>query len=132
MSASDPVNFFPFAFPIESDRSQNRRQYHSWTVNPGQSLVHADGPVSFGSRNLGCADSKVSAGEIQVSRRRAESKMGPAIGGTGALAACEDPGNDRRDYRPSRYQTELLMHLEHVGPFVEPRLILRASLGLRR
>src|ERR1019366_1066735 len=104
MSASDSMNFFPATFLIKSNRPQDGCQDHSWAMNPGQSLVQADGPTGFRSRNLGRADGIVSAHKIQVPRRRAKSKMGIAIGGTGALAAGADARNDRDGQRNGRYQ----------------------------
>src|ERR1019366_6600771 len=75
MSARDSVNFLPVTSLIKSNRPQDRCQDHPWAMNPGQSLVQANGPTGFGSRNLGRADGIVSAHKIQVSRRRAESHM---------------------------------------------------------
>src|SRR5579864_3138103 len=59
------MNLFSLAFLIEGDRTQNRRQNHPWAVNPGQSLVHADGPASFGTGNFGRANRVIGADEIQ-------------------------------------------------------------------
>ena len=130
--AGDPVNFFPFAFLIESDGAENGSQDHAWAVNPGKSLVHADLSVRFGSRNFGRADGIVRANKIQISGHRAKSKMGPAVACAGALAAGTDSQDDRGDQWSGIDQTDALMNLKHVRPLVESRLILRVSLGLSR
>src|SRR6516225_2265145 len=57
--------------------------------------------------------------------------MGPALARTGALAAGKGPENHRSDYRSGCDQAYSLMDFEHVGPFVEPRLILGTPLRLR-
>ena len=50
---------------------------------------------------------------------------------SGAFPAGGLVGNDERGQKGSRCnQTEPLMSLEHVRPFVQPRLILSAALGL--
>ena len=66
MSAGDAVNLFAFAFLIESDGSENGRQDHSRSMNPGQGLMKADLTVSLRSRNPGGENGEIGAREVQV------------------------------------------------------------------
>jgi hypothetical protein len=47
-----------------------------------------------------------------------------------ALASGQAGNRDRGDHGSKRNQPVALMHFEHVGPAVEPRLILGIPLGL--
>jgi hypothetical protein len=85
------MNLFSLAFLIEGDRTQNRRQNHPWAVNPGQSLVHADGAASFATGNFGRANRVIGADEIQVARDRSEGEMRPAVWRTGVLPPAPTP-----------------------------------------
>src|ERR1035437_5845651 len=108
-------------------------------MNPGQGLVHEDGPAGGGSRYPGSADGIGSGRNIHAQRRDAQTGMQIAAGR--AAAGYADAGravatafgaagrNERRDEWSERDQTEPLMDLEHVRPPVEPRLVLGAPLG---
>src|ERR1700733_5587425 len=131
MSAGDAVNPFAFAFLIESDGSENRRQDHAWSMNPSERFMKANLAVSLRPRNSGREDGEISAREVQVAGGGTESEVSPAVGRTGALAGGAERGGDGRNQRNCGDQADALMNFQHVRALVEPGLKLRIALRQR-
>ena len=121
---------FPTAFLSESHLSQDGCQDHSRTMNPGQSLVQADGPPSLGSGYLGRADREVSRSEIQSHRRGTQCGMQVTVGAAGLPSTGERRSDERGSERSNRYQPHPLMDLKHVRASVKECLGLGTALGL--
>ena len=94
--------------------------------------MHQDGPPGFGSRHRGRADGIVSGGEIHARRHRAQGAMQLAAGRAAFLAGGAAGSDQGGQQGSGRDQTEPLMDLEHMRPFVQSRLILGTTLGLLR
>src|SRR5579864_8087939 len=128
MCLGDPMNLFPVIFLAEGHRPQDRSKNHPRAMNPCQGLVQADGPAGLGSWHSRRAKLIEGGHEVQIRRDRAQSAMYIAAG-CGAMPSRGEAGSgDRGDQRSECYQTEPLMHLEHVRSFVESCLILSVSL----
>ena len=110
MSAGDAVNPFAFAFLIESDGSENRRQDHAWSMNPSQRFMKANLAVSLRPRNPGREDGEIGAREVQVAGRGPESEMRPAVARTCGLAGGAERGGDGRNQRNRGDQADTLMN----------------------
>src|SRR5580704_17816818 len=130
MRAGDSMNLFPLALLVKRDGPQDGSQNHARTMNPGQSLVQADGPARHGARNSWRKDRKISSGEVQARRHRTQRRMQVPGSRAGALAPGEAPCEERGDQGNGRDQPQPLMNLEHVRPLVESGLILGVSLSL--
>ena len=114
MRLGDPMNLFPVVFLTKSHSAQDGGQDHPWAMNPGQGLVQADGTARHGSWYPGRADRIVGGHEVHIRRHRAQAAMYIAAGRRAVPSGGKAGSGDRGDQRSERYQTEPLMHLEHV------------------
>src|SRR5579863_9207428 len=101
-------------------------------MDPGHDLVKTDRTASLGSGHPRRSDGIVRGHEIQISRHAAESRMQIAGGRAGALAPSVEGGGYGDNQRYGRDQTQSLMDLQHVCPFVQQRLLAGVSLSLFR
>src|SRR6516225_1562961 len=129
MRTGNAVNLLPPSPLFERKRSQNRRQYHSWTMDPSQRLVQADRATGFRPRDLRCSDREIGGGEIQACCSRAQSGMQIARAWTGAVFADKAARNVCSSQGPGGNQTEALMDREHVRAPIELGLLLGAAPG---
>lgn len=129
MRLREAVNFFALFFLGEGQRAEDRRQNHSRTVNPRQRLVPANRPSNLGAWNFRRADGVPGAREIKIASQPSESDVYILADRRRMPSAGKSGGSDRSGQRNQTVQAEPLMHLQHVRPLVEPRLIRRASLG---
>lgn len=58
------MDFLSFIFLVVSNRSQDWRRNHSWTMNPGHSFVEPDWPLGLGPLHARNPQSVISSDEI--------------------------------------------------------------------